>query len=178
MKKLPITKFGNPILRKKAKRVTKKKLQDPKLQELIKRMFYTIRGIGVGLAAPQVEESLRLIVVNIPPSERLKGEDPVNKMVLINPSIVHCSKKKAQSWEGCLSLPSIIGLVPRHQSVTVEWMDEKGEKHVREFKGFPAFVVQHEIDHLQGILYVDRMTDMTTLMELDEFVKWHVKKKR
>jgi len=172
MRVLPRRKFGDPILRKKAKTVSKEISNSVEFQTLIKEMFYTMRRCqGVGLAAPQVGESLQLAVIDISSDDVRANVRDTGKLVLINPKISNPSEQVTQSWEGCLSFPGVMGRVPRHKKITLTWQDEKGDKHKQEFVGFAAIVIQHEVDHLNGILFVDRMKDMKTLMVVDEFYK-------
>lgn len=176
MKILPRTQFGDPILRKKAKKVPKAKVKDPKFQQLIRRMFFTMYRHGVGLAAPQVGVSLQLAVVGLKYNSLRPLVKEIPPAVIINPDIIYRSKETENDWEGCLSLPGVRGLVPRHKKIKVRYIDERGAEHTVTVKGFHARVLQHEIDHLNGILYVDRMRDMKTLITTDEFRKRVAKK--
>ena len=172
MRILPRTKFGNPILREKAHPVSKKVSV-----QFIKSMFYTMkRANGVGLAAPQVNKSWRLAVVEIKKTKTRPEVEPLGKTVIINPQIFNPSKEMVNDWEGCLSLPGIRGSVPRHKKITVKFTDNAGGKHILRLTGFQARVFQHEIDHLNGVLYIDRMRDLKTLMTSDEFKKRVLKK--
>jgi peptide deformylase len=165
MKRLPLTYFGDPILRAKAKPVLLSEIKKPAFQKLIKLMFFTLRGEGgVGLAAPQIGLPLRLTVI--------KNGKKGPRMVLINPKIESHSKGQKQDWEGCLSLPLVRGLVPRYVKIVVSYYDEHGTKQRKVVNRFSeARIFQHEIDHLNGVLYVDRMRDMKSLSTLDEFIK-------
>lgn len=176
MKRIKRIQFGNLILREKARIVSLRRLQQPSLKDLIKRMFFTMRGLGVGLAAPQVGRPIQLVVVEIKKTKIRPHVRPLGPTVVVNPKITSVSKKIADDWEGCLSFPGVRGMVPRHESITVEYYDRMGAKKRIVLRGFQARVFQHEIDHLNGILYTDRMTDMKTLMTADEFKKRAVKK--
>lgn len=167
------TQFGNPILRKKAKIVAVKDVHTQALKTLIERMFFTIQDIGVGLAAPQIGQSIQLAVIDIHPLPHRPNVTPY-KRVIINPKIVSYSESMESDYEGCLSCGGISGNVPRSKQVTVEYYDEHGEKQRETARGLVAKVFQHEIDHLNGILYVDRMTDMRTIMTVEEFEKRRV----
>jgi peptide deformylase len=168
MKTLSRTQFGNPILRAKAKAVPAAFLKTATFKNLTKQMFHTMRNAqGVGLAAPQVGRPIRLAVIELRP---LKF-----RRVLVNPKITWHSKNKTLDWEGCLSFPDGRGQVPRWAAIRVEYTNEKREKIREKCAGFIARVFQHEIDHLNGAVYVDRMTDMRTLMTHAEFVKRIVK---
>ncbi|MBI4599292.1 peptide deformylase [Candidatus Uhrbacteria bacterium] len=164
------TQFGNPILRRRAKKVALKDVHTQTFETLIARMFFTIQDIGVGLAAPQIGKSIRLAVIDVHPLPHRPDVVPY-KRVIVNPKIISYSKSVESDYEGCLSCGGIWGKVPRSKSVAVEYYDEHGEKHREVVRGFLAKVFQHEIDHLNGILYVDRMTDMHTLMTAEEFNK-------
>ena len=164
MKILPRTKFGNPILRAKAKAVPAAFLKTVAFRNLIKQMFYTMHNAqGVGLAAPQANKPLRLAVIGVPVLRF--------RRVLVNPKITWHSKTKNLDWEGCLSFPDGRGEVPRWSAIKVEYTNEKGERVKEKYVGYAARIFQHEIDHLHGIVYVDRMTDMKTLMTHKEFLK-------
>ncbi len=172
MKILPRTQFGDPILRKKAEKVTESKIRDLKFQALIKQMFFTMRRSGgVGLAAPQIGIPLQLAVLRVnktPIRPHVKSLPPT---VIINPEIIKTTEETENDWEGCLSLPKVRGLVPRYKKIKVRYTDENSKTQIREFDGFIARVFQHEIDHLNGTVYVDRMEDMKTLMTFQEFKK-------
>ena len=179
MKILPRTQLGDPILRSKAKKVPLTFLKTPKFKTLVKRMIYTMhRADGVGLAAPQIGQPLALAVMEIrkvPTRPDLKPRKPI---VIVNPRITKCGTKKTAGYEGCLSFDGVRGLVPRSESITVEYHNEKGEKIVEKASGFWARIFQHEIDHLNGVVYVDRVKDTRTFMTVDEFVKRVVNKNK
>lgn len=126
---------------------------------------------GIGLAAPQINRSLKLAVLGLRPTKFHPDLERVEPTVLINPKILRYSKKRSYDWEGCLSFPDARGLVPRHDEIDVEYTDRAGKKVRQKVTGYAARVFQHEIDHLYGTVYVDRMDDMTTLMTLKEFEK-------
>ena len=170
MKRLPRTQFGNPILRKKAKKVSPKLLGSRSLKQLVKGMLFTMRRVGgVGLAAPQIGKSLQLAVIEIKKTTTRPEVVPLAPTVVINPEILTASKEKMSDQEGCLSFPNVRGLVPRHKSITVKYLDEFGKKHIVKLHGFQARVFQHEIDHLNGAVYVDRIQDIQSLMTFREF---------
>ncbi len=178
MKSLPRTQFGNPILRAKAKKIPLGFVDKDRFKKLVKQMIYTMRQVGgVGLAAPQIGESLSLAVMETGPTPtrpKLKKKGPI---VVVNPRVVKYSKEKVSDWEGCLSFRGVRGKVPRSKSVIVEYYNEKGEKVVEKATGLWARIFQHEIDHLNGIVYIDRIEDTKTIMTLDEFKKRILKKK-
>src|SRR5690606_33309719 len=152
----------NPILRKKAHKVTN--VHDPKLQTLIDDMVETmVEAPGVGLAAPQVEVSQRVIVVRLADDEESKAEygDQAGVLyTLLNPELVRVSDELVDGIEACLSIPGYYGNVTRHEAVTVQALDRNGKKMRIKAKGWLARVFQHEIDHLDGVLYIDRATEI------------------
>lgn len=178
MKVLPRTEFGNPVLRKRAKNVSLKFLKTAGFRKLVKEMIYTMRQVpGVGLAAPQIGKSLRLVVMETRPMKNRPNLKKKGPIVVVNPKVVTFSKTKNKDWEGCLSLMNVRGRVPRSKEVVVEYYNEKGEKIRERARGFWARIFQHEIDHLNGTLYIDRMEDMQTLITQKELKKRLSKKK-
>lgn len=169
---LKVARMGHPVLRQTARSVTPSDLKDPMMQRLINDMIDTMHEYhGVGLAAPQIHEDLRLFVA-------LLDDDPGSDseaVVLVNPEIVPLSENKAEGWEGCLSIPDIRGMVPRFTSVVVKALDRDGRAIELRLKNFAARVAQHETDHLDGILFFDRMTSMQSLTYLDEYSRYHAK---
>ena len=135
-------------------------------------MFRTMHSVeGIGLAAPQVGLSYRLAVIELGPTKVRRGLKPSPRIVMVNPRIIKRSKEVGEDWEGCLSFEGVRGRVPRALSVTVRYTDEKGEPVERKASGLLARAFQHEIDHLDGRVYVDRMRDMKTLIAYSEFLK-------
>jgi peptide deformylase len=179
MKVFPRTQLGNPILRAKTKKVPLVFVKTPKFKTLVKRMIYTMRRAdGVGLAAPQIGQPLAIAVIEMqetPTRPDLKPQEPI---VIVNPRITRYSTKRTSGYEGCLSFRGVRGSVPRSESITVEYHDERGKKIVEKASGFWARIFQHEIDHLNGVVYVDRVEDTKTFMTIDEFVKRVVNKKK
>jgi peptide deformylase len=163
--------MGHPVLRTAAQPV----IDPPSLAALAEDMRETmIEARGVGLAAPQVHEPLRLILFYVPPSRAGNPEaplgapdGPVGLTVLINPEIEPLGEAIARDWEGCLSVPGLTGLVPRYQRILYRGVDLQGRRIEREAQGFHARVVQHECDHLDGRLYLQRMDDLGTLSFID-----------
>ena len=173
---IPRTQFGNPILRHKAKRVPGALIGKPGFRTLIAQMFRTMHAAdGVGLAASQIGLALQLAVIEVESGtgkRKKKGTRTASeRIVLINPKLLKVSKGKSYDFEGCLSLDGVRGKVLRHKKVTVQYTDEGGVTHMRTTSGFLARVFQHEIDHLHGTLYVDRMEDMKTLTTVGELLK-------
>ena len=171
MKPIHAIKFGNPILRKKAKRISLKKLGDPTFKKLIRRMFLAIQNIGVGLAAPQIGKSIQLAVIDIHSLPHRPKVKPI-KRVLINPKILSFSKKCGKDYEGCLSFSELRAAALRPLWVKVSYFDENGKQRIETHKGFAAKVFQHEIDHLNGVLFVDRVRDPETIITTREYLKW------
>ena len=172
---LRVAKLGDPILRQKAKLVDLGvlKSQDNKIQALIDNMIETMREEdGVGLAAPQVFQSLRLVVIECSFNERYPEAPNIPLTVLINPAIKYYGEDTILGWEGCLSLKDLRGLVPRSSKIVVEYFDRKGAAVTVNAEGFLAVVLQHEIDHLDGKVFLDRMTDLSQLAYLNEFEKY------
>ncbi|MEJ2132711.1 MAG: peptide deformylase, partial [Gammaproteobacteria bacterium] len=129
---------------------------------------------GIGLAAPQVNESVRLAIVEIPGGPTRYGEvDPMPLEVYVNPRITVIEDTCAGFWEGCLSIPGLRGYVERPQHIKVDFQNLEGEHSSVQLRGFSATVFQHEFDHLDGKLYVDRIADSTRLMFEEEFARYH-----
>jgi peptide deformylase len=176
MAELTIAKLGNPILRKIAEPVDLDLLTGPDNQEIqnfIDDLIDIMRiEDGVGIAAPQVSRSIQIVIVEYAGNDRYPGKDDIQLMVLVNPIITRYSEETEEGWEGCLSLSNLRGLVQRSREVTVEAYNREGEKIVIEAEGFLAVVLQHEIDHLNGKVFTDRMNDMTKLCFQDEYDKY------
>jgi len=177
---LNIARLGHPILREIAKPVDLKALTEPghnELQRLIDDMIDTMREEGgVGIAAPQVARSLQIIIVEYQQNERYPSQEDIPLTVYVNPVITHASKETASFWEGCLSLKDLRGLVTRPREVTVKAFSREGKKMVVETKGFLAVVLQHEIDHLLGKVFLDRMTDLKQLSWAEEWETYWTEK--
>jgi peptide deformylase len=168
---LKVARMGHPVLRERARPIAKSDLRDPLMQKLIDDMIDTMHEYhGVGLAAPQVHEGFRLFVALLDDEPGPKSE----ATVMINPEIVP-SGSKEEGWEGCLSIPDIRGMVPRFTEIGVSALDRNGKPLELRLKNFPARVVQHETDHLDGVLFFDRMTSMQSLTFLDEYSRYHAK---
>jgi len=169
---LKVARMGHPVLRERARPVDKSELKDPLFQKLIDDMVETMHEYhGVGLAAPQVHEGLRLFVAVLDDDPDAESE----ATVIINPDIIPNASDKREGWEGCLSIPDIRGMVPRFTDITVLALDRHGKKIELKLKDFSARVAQHETDHLDGVLFFDRMTSMQTLTYLEEYSKYHSK---
>ncbi|HVL67364.1 MAG TPA: peptide deformylase [Vicinamibacterales bacterium] len=173
---LKVARMGHPVLRQKARPLTASEMRDPQLQRLIDDMFETMAEYGgVGLAAPQVHEGLRLFVAGFASdgdSDDDRDDRDVPQMVLINPEITVVGREQEDDWEGCLSIPDIRGRVPRARHIAVRAYDRTGKRIEMKASGFTARVIQHETDHLDGILFFDRMESFETLTFLEEFGRY------
>lgn len=169
---LKVARLGNPILRLPAEPV--KNVQAPEIQRLIDDMLDTMREYrGAGLAAPQVHRPLQIVTIEAFESEDEGEEDgPSTPTILLNPRVTPKGDAMEEGWEGCLSLPDLRGKVPRHLAVDVEALDRRGKRLVFEARDFFARVIQHETDHLSGIVFPDRMRGLATLTFLDEFGRY------
>lgn len=161
---LPIAKVGNPILRKIAEPVDIDRIGSRAFQEFIDDMFETmVHNEGIGLAAPQVSQSEQVVVMEC------GGDGGFPRTVLINPKIVFYGPQQTEMWEGCLSIDNLRGQVTRPSMIRVQAHDEHGVLQDWEASGLYAVCIQHEMDHLIGKLFIDRMADMSTLTQLQEF---------
>lgn len=151
--------MGDPLLLQVAEPVTN--FHDPGLRALIDDMLDTMEALdGAGLAAPQIGVSRRVVIFGIESNPRYPSVEPVPMTVLINPVIEPLSDAMTEGWEGCLSVPGMRGLVPRHSHIRYSGYDQHGRRFEREVRDFHARVVQHECDHLDGVLYPMRIRDM------------------
>ena len=176
---LKVAKLGNPILRQVAKQVNLKDLaeQQAELQGFIDDMIDTMREEGgVGLAAPQVNHSIQVVVLEVAGNERYPEEAPIPVTALINPVLSDFSEETVLGWESCLSLIDFRGLVPGFKSLTLNTYDRDGNKIEKRATGFEAVVLQHEIDHLNGKVFLDRMEDLTQLAYQEECEEFWLKK--
>jgi peptide deformylase len=169
---LKVARMGHPVLRQRARPLDKSRLLGPAVQKLIDDMIDTMHEYhGVGLAAPQIHESMRIFV-------GLLDEEPgpdSSPSVIVNPEIIANGDGREEGWEGCLSIPDIRGMVPRHTDITVKALDRRGKPIELQLKNFAARIAQHETDHLDGVLFFDRMTSMQSLTFLEEYSRFHAK---
>jgi peptide deformylase len=155
-RRLPIVRLGDPILRRTATELPVEDVSSRDFQRFVDRLLRAMRGAeGVGLAAPQVGVSSRLFVWGALPE--------IAEQVVINPIVEPTSPAIVEGWEGCLSIPGLRGLVPRFRRVRLRGLDRFGEPIDRRMAGYEARIVQHELDHLDGVVFLDRMTDLTSL---------------
>jgi len=162
-----LLRIGDPVLLQKSEPV--EEFNTPELNQLVQNLFDTMEAFdGAGIAAPQIGVLQRVVVFDVKNNPRYPGRDPVPRTILINPTIDYLSQEIVDDWEGCLSVPGMRGLVPRHTHIRYTGYDQYGEKIDREVTGFHARVVQHECDHLYGVLYPQRIKDMTQFGYKDE----------
>lgn len=167
---LDIIELGHPILREQAKAI--EHIQDDRIQTLIDNLLATVKQAnGVGIAAPQVAESYQLMIVASRPNLRYPNAPMMEPMPIINPKILAHSDETVKGWEGCLSIPGIRGNVPRYQAIELEFYDRFGKLQKMEMTDFVARIVQHECDHLNGIVFVDRVESTRDLITEKEYQK-------
>jgi peptide deformylase len=165
-----IAQIGQPILRDVAETITDPR--DPFIQMLIDDLLLTVADAnGVGIAAPQVFESLRLFIVSSHPNPRYPHAPRMEATAMINPEILWTSDGKVKDWEGCLSIPGLRGVVPRHSHIGVRYLTRNGDLHEEEYEGFLARVFQHEFDHIQGIVFIDRLESTQELITEKEYLR-------
>ncbi len=163
--------MGHPELRKPARKVDPADIKSPAFQKLVDDMIETMREYeGIGLAAPQVHESVRLAIIGIDEGEG--NSHSIRVLPVVNPEVTPLAKTTAEDWEGCLSLPKLRGRVVRPDKVQVRALDRRGNRLEIDLEGYTARVAQHEIAHLDGILFIDRMKSLQTLCFLDEYSKY------
>ncbi len=169
---LKVSRMGHPVLRQQAKPVSREQIVDAAMQRLVDDMIETMIDYeGIGLAAPQVFQPLRLIVLGMPDAHA-EEEDTMPLTVLFNPEFTHMSTDTIDGWEGCLSIPELRGVVSRSSTVQVSALDREGNAVDFEARDFFARVLQHEVDHLDGVLFPDRMEDLKTLTYLEEYQRY------
>ena len=172
---LKVARIAHPVLRTPAQPVPKTAFKNPLFQKLVDDMRETMYEYeGVGLAAPQVHEGIRLFVARLDTDEEAESPELVT---IVNPEILPVGSEVVEDWEGCLSIPDIRGRVPRAREIRIRAFDRHGERLELRAHDFPARVVQHETDHLDGILFFDRMRRFETLTFLDEYSRYWTKDK-
>ena len=171
---LQISQLGNPVLRQPSQVV--ENIQDSRIQQLIDNLIFTVgHAHGVGIAAPQVARGDRLFIVASRPNLRYPQAPKMEPTAMINPRIVASSTETVKDWEGCLSIPGMRGLVPRSRSIEIEYTNRDGQLHKQELTDFVARIFQHEHDHLDGIMFLDRVENTRELMTEDEYQQQFVK---
>jgi len=170
---LKVARLGHPVLRKVTATLTARELQSQSIQQFIDDMIVTMREYdGVGLAADQVHESKQIAVLEVASNPRYPNKAEVPLTILVNPRITPLSEEMEEDWEGCLSIPDLRGRVPRCKSIRVEAWDRSGKPLYFVANDFHARVIQHEFDHLNGKVYLDRMRDFSTLTFLTEYARY------
>ena len=167
---LKVARLGHPVLRQQAERVLPADIQSVHVQRLIDDMIETMHEYdGAGLAANQVHVPRQIAVIEVAKNPRYPDAPEIPLTVLINPMVTPTSEEIEEGWEGCLSVPDMRGVVPRYTAVRLECLDRQGKPVDLVAKDFFARVIQHETDHLNGIVYVDRIRDMRTLSHIAEW---------
>lgn len=176
---LKVARMGHPALRTRAEPVDRGVIRTPEFQKLVDDMIETMQEYhGVGLAAPQVHEGLRVFVASLDPGDLARGDaEEADVMVLVNPEIVSLSDEIVEDWEGCLSIPDVRGRVPRPREVTMRAYNRGGTRIELRARDYSSRVLQHEYDHLDGVLFLDRMTSFETLAFMEEFNRYWSKDK-
>ena len=170
---LKVARMGHPVLRAKARLIEKADIKGPLIQKLIDDMLETMTEYhGVGLAAPQVHEDVRLFVAGL---DAANDDEPAEPIAIINPEIEVVGSEVVEDWEGCLSVPDIRGRVPRAREIRVRALDRRGDRIELRAQKFAARVIQHETDHLDGVLFFDRMRSFESLTYLEEYSRYCVK---
>ncbi|UCH91157.1 MAG: peptide deformylase [Nitrospirota bacterium] len=167
---LEIAQLGASVIRERASEVTD--IHDRHLQAFIDDLLATVaEENGMGIAAPQVSESKRVIILSPQPNPRYPYAPTMEPTAMINPEMTWATSDKEKDWEGCLTVPGIRGLVPRHQAIRVRYYSRDGVLMEKEYEGFLARVFQHELDHLEGLVFLDRMESTKDLVTENEWQK-------
>ena len=167
-----IVTVGHPVLRERARELTAAELASPALQTLIDDMIDTMHEYdGAGLAGNQVHEPIQVAVIEVEANPLYPDAISIPLTVVINPVVTPLTDEMEDGWEGCLSVPDMRGMVPRYKAVRLEYYDREGKRQEVDAKDFFARVIQHETDHLNGIVYIDRMRDLRTLSHIAEWNK-------
>jgi peptide deformylase len=174
---LKVARMGHPVLRAPSRALDRSDVKNAAVQKLIDDMFETMAEYhGVGLAAPQVHHGVRLFVASLDTAD--DEETPADPVVIINPEITVVGTDVVEDWEGCLSIPDVRGRVPRAGKILVRARNRHWERIEIEVSGFQARVVLHETDHLDGILFFDRMRSFESLTFLEEYSRYWTKEER
>ncbi len=170
---LQISQLGNPVLRRRSQVV--ENVKGDRIQELIDNLIHTVQQAnGVGIAAPQVAMGDRIFILASRPNLRYPQAPKMEPTAMINPRIIASSTETVKDWEGCLSIPGIRGLVPRSRSIEIEYTSRDCKLHRQELTDFVARIFQHEHDHLDGIVFLDRVESTQELMTEDEYQRQFV----
>ena len=175
MSRREIVEVGHPVLRERARELTREELASDRVQSLIDDMIETMRTAnGAGLAANQIGETVRIAVVEVRDGNpRYPYKPPIPLTVIVNPVVEPLDEEVEQINEGCLSVPSLRGEVPRHMNIRVRYLDREGTEHEDVRRGLTAGTFQHELDHLDGTLFLDRVSDTSTLSTWEQFERFH-----
>ena len=177
MSLLKVARLGNPVLRRIAEEIPAAQIASQELQQLMDDMIVTMREYdGVGLAAVQVHEAKQIAVLEVADNPRYPQKPRVPLSILINPKITPLSQETEEDWEGCLSITDLRGRVPRYKTIRVQALGRDGKGLDFVATGFHARVIQHEWDHLNGRVFLDRMADLSTLTYLQEFARYWAEK--
>lgn len=165
-----VMKMGRENLRRPSRALSAEEIRSDPVRQLVTDMMETMQALdGLGIAAPQVGENLRVVIVSTnPDNPRYENVPAFPPTVLFNPAIEVMDPATAGNWEGCLSVPGLTGYVERPQDILVRYLDEEARPREIRARGFLATVFQHEVDHLDGYLFVDRLTDIRTLRYIDQ----------
>ena len=176
--RITVAQIGHPILRKKTLEVKFNKISSSYLKNIIDKLILSMRSLnGAGLAANQIFYNLRICVIELENNKRYKHLPNIPLTILINPKIKVLNKKFTfDSYEGCLSVPNLRGIVKRYTNIQVDYYDENKKFHSKKILGFPAIVYQHEIDHLDGILFTDKVYNNKSLVSYQNYKVYHEKK--
>jgi peptide deformylase len=167
---LEIAQLGSPVIRERAAEVTD--VHDPQLQALIDDLFATVADEnGMGIAAPQVSVSKRIIILSPKPNARYPYAPTMEPTAMLNPEMTWGSPEMDKDWEGCLTVPGLRGLVPRHRAIRIRYQTREGVQIETEYDGFLARVFQHEVDHLDGLVFLDRVESTKDLVTEHEWQK-------
>jgi peptide deformylase len=170
---LKVARLGHPVLRQTATAIPPDRIRSPEVQRFIDDMIETMREYeGAGLAANQVHTPIQVAVIEVQANARYPDAPAIPLTVLVNPVVTPLTDEMEDGWEGCLSVPDMRGQVPRYTAVRLECRDREGAAVDLVAKDFFARVIQHETDHLEGIVYLDRMRDLSTLSHLAEWQKY------
>jgi peptide deformylase len=171
-----VARMGHPVLRQPTRELTPEEIRSPQTRALVRDMIETMHEYGgVGLAAPQIHEPLRLAVLEVDAESARypdQGEQPL--LVVFNARVTVLDEARFGFWEGCLSVPGLRGYVERPRKVRVDYLDEQAQPRSIEAEDFIATVFQHELDHLDGVLYVDKVTDPSKLAFMEEYQRYHM----
>lgn len=168
--KQKIIELGAPILRRKAEKISD--FNEDKLERLVDNLLCTLEDSkGVGLAAPQINQSFCVLVIASKPSHRYPDAPLMKPVVMVNPTFNILIENQQKDWEGCLSIPGIRALISRYQRILVHYQDTNGNKQQLELEDFVARIFQHEYDHLQGLVYLDRVENNRDIISETEFLK-------